>query len=179
MSLEHKRKELSKYCRDYKNDAVMGLLEFLNENIDSEETYVRGYEVTNHIDHATLGCMSNSDESIYFYDINEGYATSILLLNNNKLLILTDSEESDDLTFTHFFRLYADASDFTVRIEKKDDKTCSIKFCKHGFKLEYPKVKYLNKELEDNTSIINYLKTVSFDELCERGLTDKPKVKSL
>ena len=179
MEKKQGRTELSKYTSDYQNSVVMGLLEFLNDKMDSEKTYEWAHEESEHIEHATLDCMSKNDESICFYDRKTGYATSLLLLDNNKLLLFSDSEEDDYLMFTHYFKLFSDASDFTVRVEENDDKTSSIKFYKHGFKLEYPSVDHLNVKLEDNTPIINYLKPVSFDELCERGITDKPKVKSL
>lgn len=164
--------EMSNKWWEYTDNVIYDLLNFLNLKMDSDKDAEIWYSDLDYPDTTKLGSLFDEDQSLFFCncDVN----ISLVRLDNNKLLIIGSSSYEHRTYFV--FALHNNADKFNIIINK----------CKKSVELNNDKGEIFSyqsiydnslKRLPNKFRIIN-LKSVSLEQLFERGQSSKEKVKS-
>lgn len=164
--------KMSHSLRDYSDNVVYDLLNFLNLKMDSVKDVETWYSDLNYPNETKLYSLFDENQYLFF---GSGYDNiSLMRLDNNKLLII--GYFSDEYRTYFGFALHNNADKFDVIIDK-DKKTIKLNNDKEET-ISYPSISdFYLKRLPDEFRIIN-LKPISLEQLFEKGQSSKEKIKS-
>ncbi len=153
--------------RYFKDEPVFDLVNFiyLRGNSSKRENW---YSELERFGSTSLYSLFDDDQKLEF-EANESYIT-LAILDNNKLLIICDTEDERRTLFGYVLHTYADAIEVNI-----SDKTISLNN-EFGLLTEYEKDSNRGLEkLPNKFSIKDYVRPVSYQQLYERGQKELTK----
>ena len=159
---------MEKDYREYKDEVVFDLLNFLDQYGNSEDKKDTWYSEIPHGSSTHLYDLFDKDQVISF----SGVIFSIT--DRNKLLMITSY--ADEFRTFFGFNLEKNANTFKFKYLTKKDGTKILRLTNdNGINIDLLALNEKNKKMKKGVYLKDLVKPVSFEQLYERGI--KPKTK--
>ncbi len=167
-------KLLDEKANEFLDEAVYDVLNFLSYESDSKEDKSTWYS------DASTPCdpsvLYDKDQRIRV--CGDDYDVDLLVLDNNKLLVINDTGFDDDCRrYFIWYVMHLNASDYVLkRIKGKDDKITIILDNGKGNTYTFTNVKKcIPEDLDEEVYISKIVRPVTYEQFYERGHKEEKK----